>query len=121
MRKQMIGSICLGGLSMIGVLLWEPSTRAADEPKIINIVPGPDGPVFDEPAVTIGAGHSIKWVPKKPKVPHHLVEDDTNAEITKEFNSAGLETATQTFGAARIIKYHCEIHPDTMKGTITVQ
>jgi plastocyanin len=75
--------------------------------------------MFAEPDVTITAGQSIKWVAKDADVPHHLVDDGTNEDITPEFQSPVMPT--HKFEKAGIIKYHCTHHPDTMRGTITVK
>jgi plastocyanin len=116
MRKRLIGSICLGGLSVVGLLLWHQSARAAEDVKTIDIVL--PGPVFAEPNLTITAGQSIKWVAKDVHLPHQLVEDGTGKEITRHFESP--ETPTHKFETVGIVKYHCKYHPATMVGTITV-
>jgi plastocyanin len=131
MRKQLSGSICLGGLLVIGLLLWQPQARAADDTTTINIIPGPTTPVLDPKNVTISAGQSIKWVPQPQEggIPHHLFQiqimpDGTAKEIkeiTSEFNRNDFETATHKFETSGTINYHCQIHPKTMKGTITVK
>jgi plastocyanin len=130
-RKQLSGSICLGSLLVIGLLLWQPQARAADDTTTVNIIPGPAGPVLDPKDVTITKDQSIKWVPEPQKggTPHHLFQikimPDGKVEeikaITPEFNRNAFETATQKFDTSGpTINYHCKIHPKTMIGTITV-
>jgi plastocyanin len=95
---------------------------AADDVKTIEIVLNAQGKfVFAEPDAKINAGQSIRWVPKDADVPHHLVPDTANDALkdTGEFDSTN--PPTQTFKSPGVIKYHCMIHPATMKGTITVK
>jgi plastocyanin len=61
MRKQLIGTICLGGISVIALLLWNPSVRAQEAVKV-EINPGPAGPVLSPADVSIAAGQSITWI-----------------------------------------------------------
>jgi len=134
-RKQLSGSICLGGLLVIGLLLWQPQARAADDTTTINIIPGPTTPVLDPTDVTITAGQSIKWVPQEGHIPHHMFQTqimpDGKVEeikaITPEFNrnapASEPETSTHKFETSDTgtINYRCHIHPKTMIGTITVK
>jgi plastocyanin len=124
MRNQLIGSICLGGLSVIGLLLWDSPARAADDTKTIDIVLGPRGPVFAEENVTISGGQSVEWVPKTPpSTPHHLVQkmpDGTDGpEITPVFHNP--DTQTHKFGTPGVVKIQCTFHRGTMNQTITVK
>jgi plastocyanin len=131
MRKHLISALCLGGLSMIGLWLWERPVRAAGDIKTVEIVRGPAGPVLSPEPVEINKGQSIEWVPKKAELKHQLLEDVTNKKITEVFNENGPdpETVTKKFpntdfpngDGDLVIKYHCRIHPNTMHGTITVK
>ena len=123
MRKQLVRSICLCGLSATALLLWQQPAQAADDGKTIEIVF--PGPVFSPVNVSISKGQTIKWVtnPKDDATPHQLVSDPgTEKDLafdTGEFTTP--DTASHKFEKAGVIKYHCEVHPGTMKGTITVQ
>jgi plastocyanin len=120
MRKYLLGTICFGGLSMAALLLWEPSVRAEGDITTVEIVTGEDGPVLAPPNVTISVGQTVKWVPKTPPgVPHRMVNDATNENLTDQFTNP--VEPTRKFETAGIIKYHCFIHPTTMVGTITVK
>jgi plastocyanin len=133
MQKQLSGSICLGGLLVIGLLLWQPQARAADDTTTVNIIPGPTTPLLDPTDVKITAGQSIKWVPQPQEggTPHHLFQTqkkpdgkvEETTEITPEFNRNDFETATHKFETSDrgTINYRCKIHPKTMIGTITVK
>jgi plastocyanin len=115
MRKQLIGTICLGGLSVIALLLWNPSVRAQEAVKV-EINPGPAGPVLSPSDVSIAAGQSITWITNTDAaVKHQLVQELTD-QFTKPTNPTHKFEIT-----SGVIKYHCKIHPNTMKGTITVK
>ena len=120
MRQPVVSSTLVVVLSLIGLQLTQPAS-AADAAKTIEIVKNADGKfVFSDPNAKIAAGQSIKWVAKDADVPHQLVPD-TDADALKdtgEFDST--KAPSQKFGAAGTIKYHCAIHPKSMKGTITV-
>ena len=118
MQKQLIGTICLGGLSVIGLVIWEPPAQAATETKTVEIVLETEGPVLRPENVEINAGDSITWAPQNKAIHHQILENGTNKPITKVFNETVLETATQEFKTS--VKYHCRFH-NTMQGTINVK
>jgi plastocyanin len=121
-RKQLIGIICLGGLSVIGLVFWESPVQAAGGKKTVEIVLSPEGlPMLSPENVEINAGDSITWAPQDAGIHHRLLENGTNKEITKTFNETVLETATQEFKTSGVVKYHCFYHPTTMQGTINVK
>jgi plastocyanin len=121
MRKQLIGPICIA-VSVIGLGFWEPLVRAAGENKTVAIVLSGGAPVLRPDKVEISAGQSITWVPEDAGIPHRLVENGTNKKITERFNEKNdVETATKEFDTSGVVNYHCEIHPRSMKGIITVK
>ncbi len=125
MRKQLIGTISLGALSVIGLVFWEPPVQAAGENKTVDIVLKGGGPVVSPESVEINAGGSITWVPKYANIHHHILEDGTNKDITQDFNEDNgtntVETATHEFNTPGVVvKYHCKYHKP-MKGTVTVK
>jgi plastocyanin len=87
MRKQLIGTISLGALSVIGLVFWEPPVQAAGENKTVEIVLKSGGPVFRPETVEINAHSSVTWVPKDAGIHHHFVNKaDPKEEFTKDFN-----------------------------------
>ena len=64
----------------------------------------------------VSAGEHTITVTNTGAVEHSFTLDDDSAGQDVE---AG-ETATLTFDATETIGFHCEYHPDTMKGTLTV-
>lgn len=119
MRRSLLLSLSLGGLFAAGLLLQQ--VAAADKVKTIDIVKNDAGKfVFSDTDAKIDAGQSIKWVAKDGDVAHQLVpdSDDDAFKDTGEFD--GSNPPTQKFPKAATIKYHCAIHPKSMKGTITV-
>ena len=120
MRKRLLLSLSLTGLTAIGILLCQ-SASAADDVKTIEIVKNADGKfVFSDPNAKITAGQSIKWVAKDADVPHQLVPDTEDDALTDTSTFDSTSTPTQKFTSLGTIKYHCVIHPKSMKGTITV-
>jgi plastocyanin len=118
MRQFLRGSIALLGLSLIG--LAGPAS-AADAVKTIEIVKNADGKfVFSVPKAKIEPGETIKWAAKDADVPHQLVPDtDEDAfKDTGQFDSSN--PPKQKFSTSGLIKYHCAIHPNSMKGSIRV-
>src|SRR5262245_1604148 len=93
-------------------------TLAEDQPTVVNIV---NGPKFDQPNVTITAGQSIKWIPVKPNVPHHLFRGEPPTDgseppkenaITEQFMKP--TEPVKKFDKVETTKYFCAIHPTTM-------
>jgi plastocyanin len=109
-------------LAVTGFFFLSPQPApAADSVKTIEIVKNADGKfVFSDANAKVEPGQTVKWVAKDADVPHQLVpdtEDDALAD-TGAFDSTS--APSQTFKSAGTIKYHCAIHPKSMKGTITV-
>jgi plastocyanin len=113
MRRQVIGTICLSG--MLGLLLWAPPVRAADETVKIN-----SNMTFDPKDVpSMNVGDTITW--KGGAGPrHHLYEGDVGTnekELAPEFKTG---TASHKFDSPYKGRYHCSIH-SSMVGTIDVK
>jgi plastocyanin len=98
------------------------SVLAADAAVTIKIIKTQGQFVFDQPNVTIKVGQPIQWVATTGT--HDMIPDDgaANAEMQ---NTGIVDTAhpspQQTFTKTGVIHYHCEFHPTTMTGVITVQ
>ena len=70
---------------------------------------------FDPSTLTISGSTSIEVV-NQDDTEHSFTLDDDSVSQDVE----GGESATVTIDPAASIGWHCEYHPDTMKGTITV-
>jgi plastocyanin len=70
---------------------------------------------FDPSTLTVSGSTTIELV-NQDDTEHSFTLDDDSASQDVE---AG-ETATVTIDPAASIGWHCEYHPDTMKGSITV-
>jgi plastocyanin len=125
MRKQLIPFMLVGGLMALGFSFIHTPVRAADNEVTVHIILNDNGfPVFKEPDVTITHGQSIKWEPADAGIAHHLLQDnDNNNPLTPVFNKDENKPQTETheFKTKGTVIYHCQFHPDSMKGTITVQ
>lgn len=70
---------------------------------------------FDPASLTVSGSTTIEVV-NQDDVEHSFTLDDDSVSEDVE----GGETVTVTIDPAASIGWHCEYHPDTMKGTITV-
>jgi plastocyanin len=94
---------------------------AADDVKTIEIVKNADGKfVFSDVNAKVEPGQTVKWVAKDADVPHQLVPDTEDDAFTDTSTFDSTSAPSQSFKTAGTIKYHCAIHPKSMKGTITV-
>ncbi|MGH6835573.1 MAG: cupredoxin domain-containing protein [Methylocella sp.] len=114
MRKQLVRSICLGGLAATGLLLWQQQPVSAAETVKVDIR-NAGGFKFFPADVKISAGDTIQWVPAAGT--HNLVGDNGFNNVP-DFDPP--VTPTQIFNTPGTIKYHCIYHK-TMTGTITVK
>jgi plastocyanin len=72
---------------------------------------------FQPAAVTVLAGEPVTWTNGSGR--DHTVTSDTGAELDSGNVGPG-EAYGHVFDAPGTYAYHCEIHPDRMRGTITV-
>jgi plastocyanin len=111
---------------MNGVLVVEPGP---DEPRAVRVQavdPGFTGDKlrFDPPELTVAAGTTL-LVANVGGKPHSLTAD--NGAFDTGIVDPGAEggrfaghNASVTLNQAGTFKFHCEIHPAAMKGTVTV-
>jgi plastocyanin len=115
MKNKLVGTLCLGGLSMMGLLLWEPPVRAADQ--AVKITSSMTFDPTDVPQLSVK--DKITWTGAAGP-PHHLyygpVGDDTK-ELTPRFNNG--KATSLPFTDPYTGPYHCSIH-STMLGKLTV-
>lgn len=88
---------------------------------IVQMIENPPGHYIFQPAsVTIKAGSVIVWIDMSDAP--HTVTSDPGAPIS--FNTTSNVTQGHSFAlifnTPGTYPYHCNIHPTTMKGTITV-
>ena len=111
---------------MNGVLTVEPG---ADEPRVTRVQavdPGQTGDElrFDPDELTVAAGTTL-LVANVGGKPHSLTADDGSFDTGiidpgAEGGRFAGKNASVTLNQAGTFKFHCEIHPAAMKGTITV-
>jgi plastocyanin len=115
MKNQLLGTLCLGGLSMLGLLFWEPPVRAAD--TTVAITSSMTFQPTDVPSINVG--DTITWT-GNPGPRHHLYAGqvgDESKPLTDEFRQG---TASHKFDSSYSGPYHCSFH-SSMVGTITVK
>lgn len=121
MRNGLIFSMLLVGLSATGLVLSQLPAAAADDVKSIAIIKNADGKfVFTDTDAKIKEGQSVKWVAVDSGVSHQLVPDSESDALTDTGVFDSTSSPNQKFEAGGTIKYHCAIHPKSMRGTITV-
>src|SRR5215204_7441150 len=108
-------------LSLIALLMFVPTAAAQDAG--VESVPIQNAwsvnigdNFFDPPQSAVEPGSTITWTNKGDE-PHTVTADDGS------FDSGRLnpgDSYTVAFGGQGTVTYHCEIHPDEMRGSVTV-
>jgi plastocyanin len=121
MRSTLLLLPALASLSATGLVLSRLPAAAADDVKSIAIIKNADGKfVFTDTNAKVTEGQSVKWVAVDSGVTHQLVPDSDSDALTDTGAFDSTSSPNQKFESAGTIKYHCAIHPKSMKGTITV-
>jgi plastocyanin len=71
---------------------------------------------FSPSAMTVAKGTTVTWTWDQYSTNHNVKFDDGPGSQTMSSGSY-----TRTFSAAGTFPYHCEVHGQSMSGTITVQ
>ena len=111
---------------MNGVLTVEPGADEARTARVQAVDPGQIGDKlrFDPSELTVAAGTTL-LVANVGGKPHSLTADDGSFDTgiidpgAQGGRFAG-KNASVTLNQAGTFKFHCEIHPAAMKGTVTV-
>src|SRR5215208_7336588 len=108
-------------LLMIALLVFVSAAGAQDSG--VEAVPVQDARsvdigdnFFDPPDATVEPGSTITWTNNGDE-PHTVTADDGS------FDSGRLnpgDSYTVAFGGQGTVTYHCEIHPEEMRGSVTV-
>lgn len=111
----------LSALASFGLVHAFLTSAVADDVKAIGIIKNADGKfVFTEPNAKIKEGQTVKWVAIDAGVPHQLVADSESDALTDTGAFDSTNPPIQTLDKAGVIRYHCAVHPKSMRGTITV-
>lgn len=73
--------------------------------------------IWSPSAVTIAPGGTVTWSWTEPVQPHNVA--GTDFPLSSAVSKSG--SASHTFTAPGVYHFVCEIHPDSMTGTVTVQ
>src|SRR5215208_2484530 len=108
-------------LSVSALLMFVPTAAAQDGG--VEAVPVQDARsvdigdnFFDPPDVAVEPGSTITWTNKGDE-PHTVTADDGSFD-SERLNPG--DSYTVAFGGQGTVTYHCEIHPDEMRGNVTV-
>src|SRR5215213_2526329 len=108
-------------LPVIALLMFVPTAAAQDagveSVPIQNVWSVNIGDnFFDPPDVAVEPGSTITWT-NNGAVPHTVTADDGSFD-SERLNPG--DSYTVAFGGQGTVTYHCEIHPDEMRGSVTV-
>jgi plastocyanin len=97
-----------------GLALGAAAPAAAAEVQVRGL----DSLVWDKPDITVAAGDTVTWT-FEPNQPHNVSATSPN---WAHRSTTGKPAAPSSFAftAEGVYTYVCEIHSDTMKGTVTV-
>src|SRR5215218_6277341 len=108
-------------LPIIALLMFVPTAAAQDAG--VELVPIQNvwsvnigDNFFDPPDVAVEPGSTITWTNKGDE-PHTVTADDGSFD-SERLNPG--DSYTVAFGGQGTVTYHCEIHPDEMRGSVTV-
>jgi plastocyanin len=104
-RRGLLGTI-LGGCLIVGVL---PAVAANQEVQVANFS-------FTPSAVAVRPGEIVTWTNAGSSTEHN-VHFDGEAQLNASSTSFTVET---TFSAAGEFQYRCDVHPASMRGTVSV-
>ncbi|HEY3187191.1 MAG TPA: PKD domain-containing protein [Solirubrobacteraceae bacterium] len=110
-----MGRILLAAALLAAILLL-PATASAVVDK--TIIVGPDK-VLSPPNVTVSPDGTVTWQWANGSIAHHIVSNPGSAEVW-DSGTRNSGTFTHTFTKSGPFGYHCEIHPNIMRGTVTV-
>lgn len=101
------------GIFLAALPMLAPAAGAQDQ----NVVTVPIRDFFFDPAdITVASGTTVMWVNEGSR--QHTVTSDDG-----QFDSEALmpgDSFMVTFTGSGTLTYHCEIHPETMVGSVTV-
>jgi plastocyanin len=97
-----------------GLALGAAAPAAAAEVQVRGL----DSLVWDRPEISVAAGDTVTWT-FEPNQPHNVIATSPNWGHLSVTGKPAAPTWF-TFTAEGIYTYVCEIHSDTMQGTVTV-
>lgn len=74
--------------------------------------------VWSPAKVTIAVGGTVTWTWNEPVQPHNVAGDNFPLGPT-DIKKA--DTVSYTFTSAGTYSFVCEVHPDTMRGSVVVE
>ena len=108
----------LGGLAVAIVLAACSSQAAGASPTATDKVDLPPSYKFAPAAITVKAGTTVTWT-NDDHFTHSVQLLDGGMPADPHVMEPG-QQATVTFPTAGTFRYQCHLHPQNMKGTVTV-
>src|SRR5215204_6972652 len=112
--------LLLVALSVLALLVFVPTVGAQDGVEAVPVQDARSVDIgdnfFDPPDVTVEPGSTITWTNKGDE-PHTVTADDGSFD-SERLNPG--DSYTVAFGGQGTVTYHCEIHPEEMRGSVTV-
>ena len=111
-----MGRISLLGALLAATLLFPAAAMAAGP----TITVGPQKTLSPNGgSATISPDDTVTWQYAAGSIDHHIKSIGAQAE-NWDFGQTNSGTFTHTFTKSGTFSYHCELHPNDMRGTITV-
>jgi plastocyanin len=114
-------SVKLAGALAATTLFAAAPAYAADE--TIQAIDGTAANGFNNawapPTVIVAPGDTVTWNFAGTEVAHNVASNSANWEFTSEFH-IGEGSESFTFATSGVYQFICDVHPDTMRGTVTV-
>ena len=104
--------------AVLAAALLSPVTALAADATIIV---GANGQKTLVPAnVTVDPGNTVTWQWGANSQKHHIVSDATTGLDVWDSGEMSTGSFARAFPRSGSFAYHCAIHPDVMRGTVTV-
>jgi plastocyanin len=104
--------------ALVATALLSPSAALAADATIIV---GANGQKTLVPAnVTVDPNNTVTWQWGANSQKHHIVSDATTGLDVWDSGERSTGSFTQAFPRSGSFPYHCALHPDVMRGTVTV-
>ena len=112
--------IALAG-ALVAALAAAPAALAADQ--TVRAVDGtaadPNANLWSPSAVTVKVGETVTWTFAGTAVPHNVQSEGSNWSLSTPIGIAP-PPASHRFTAKGTYTFLCQVHPATMRGTVTV-
>jgi plastocyanin len=104
---------------MAGMLVGCAGPASSPSPVAVSMVDLPPSYRFDPPDIAVSTGTTVTWS-NRDNFTHSVQFLDGGLPTEPLVMEPGL-TATFTFSSAGVFRYQCHLHPQNMRGSVTVR